>query len=46
LEWEEFSAAISEGRQPDGNGEDGLAALRIVLACYDASAQKRNIVLG
>jgi predicted dehydrogenase len=33
-EWREFAAAIAEGRQPSGSGEDGLAALRIAEAVY------------
>jgi predicted dehydrogenase len=45
LEWEEFAAAVKEGRQPEGSGEDGLVALQITLACYAASEQKRNIDL-
>jgi predicted dehydrogenase len=45
LEWEEFAAAIREGRQPLGNGQDGLEALRITLAAYEAAEQRRNISL-
>jgi predicted dehydrogenase len=43
LEWKEFTAAIHEGRQPLGNGQDGLDALRVTLAAYKAAEQKRNI---
>lgn len=46
LEWEEFTSAIKEGRQPEGSGNDGLAALRITLACYVAADQKRTIPLN
>jgi predicted dehydrogenase len=33
-EWEEFTQAIAEHREPIGNGHDGLAAMRITLAAY------------
>jgi predicted dehydrogenase len=36
-EWKEFVAAIKEGREPLGNGHDGLQALRLVYAAYAAS---------
>ncbi|MDD5482525.1 MAG: Gfo/Idh/MocA family oxidoreductase [Kiritimatiellae bacterium] len=35
-EWKEFIAAISEGREPLGNGEDGRKALQIALAVYES----------
>ena len=43
-EWKEFVAAIEEGREPIGNGEDGLEAMRIVFAAYE-SARSGKIVL-
>jgi predicted dehydrogenase len=43
LEWKEFTAAIAEERQPLGNGQDGLEALRITFAAYKAAEQKRTI---
>lgn len=36
-EWKEFVAAVRESREPLGNGRDGLEALRLVYAAYDAS---------
>ena len=44
LEWIEFTAAIREGRQPLGNGHDGLAALRAVEGVYESS--KSGAVVG
>jgi predicted dehydrogenase len=37
-EWSEFSAAITEGREPIGNGVDGLQALLLVNRIYDAAS--------
>jgi predicted dehydrogenase len=37
-EWHEFSAAIAQNRQPLGNGNDGLAAARILDAIYASAA--------
>jgi len=42
-EWDEFKAAISEGRQPLGNGYDGYQAARVIEAIYE-SAQTGKIV--
>jgi predicted dehydrogenase len=39
-EWAEFTSAIVEGRQPIGNGADGLEAVRAVLASYRAEATR------
>ncbi len=36
-EWKEFAAAVREGREPLGNGQDGLETLRLVYAAYAAS---------
>jgi predicted dehydrogenase len=36
-EWREFSAAITENREPSGNGTDGLEAMRLVNAVYDSA---------
>jgi predicted dehydrogenase len=41
LEWEEFTSAIAEGRRPLGDGRDGLEALRLVFAAYDAERERR-----
>jgi predicted dehydrogenase len=43
-EWKEFTAAVKEGREPVGSGRDGLAALRLVNACYEASRERRIVV--
>lgn len=45
-EWKEFVDAIKEGRPPLGNGDDGLAAMRIALAAYEAEKQRRVIRIG
>ena len=37
-EWNEFKAAISEGREPLGSGVDGLECVRAALASYHAEA--------
>jgi len=36
-EWQEFTSAIREQRQPLGNGHDGYQAARIVDAIYESS---------
>jgi predicted dehydrogenase len=43
-EWKDFSQAVHEGRQPAmGNVEDGIHALRITLACYESSRNRRFV---
>ncbi len=42
-EWKEFVAAVREDREPLGSGYDGLEALRLVYAAYEA-AQERHVV--
>ncbi len=44
-EWKEFVAAVREGREPVGNGEDGLEALRLVFAAYEAAKDKQVVTL-
>jgi predicted dehydrogenase len=44
-EWEEFVSAIEEKRRPLGDGADGLAAMEIVGAVYEASKSGRAVVL-
>jgi predicted dehydrogenase len=44
-EWDEFKAAISEGREPLGNGNDGLEAVRAALASYHAEATRTVVDL-
>jgi predicted dehydrogenase len=45
-EWQEFTRAIDEKRQPLGNGEDGLVALQIVNAVYSASKSGQAVSLA
>jgi predicted dehydrogenase len=42
-EWKEFTAAIRENREPMGNGEDGLEAMRMIEAVYRSSKENRPI---
>jgi len=44
-EWKEFTAAIEEKREPLGNGDDGLAALRLVNAAYESACKGTAIKL-
>jgi predicted dehydrogenase len=44
-EWQEFAAAIAQKREPLGNGRDGLEALKLVQAIYQASAESRVVKL-
>lgn len=42
-EWGEFKAAIAEGREPLGSARDGLEAVRVTLASYEAEATRRVV---
>ena len=42
-EWKEFTAAIQQGREPLGNGRDGLEAMRMALAAYAAERDRRYV---
>lgn len=44
-EWKEFKSAISEGREPVGNGYDGLMANCVIEAIYKSSREQRTISL-
>ncbi|MGA2396298.1 MAG: Gfo/Idh/MocA family oxidoreductase [Candidatus Lustribacter sp.] len=44
-EWNEFKAAIREGRRPLGDGADGLEAVRATLASYQAEATRTVVDL-
>lgn len=44
-EWREFMAAIQEHREPIGNGADGLEALKVVNAVYQAANHGKTIIL-
>jgi predicted dehydrogenase len=42
-EWREFAAAVREQREPVGGAGDGVVAMRVALACYEAERQRRVI---
>ena len=42
-EWREFVAAIDEGREPLGNGRDGLMASRLTQALYESARTGRAV---
>ena len=42
-EWLEMAAAIEEGREPVGNGMDGLEAMRIALTAYESEKQRATL---
>lgn len=42
-EWKEFSAAVREGREPMGNGEDGREAMKMALAAYESEKTGRFV---
>jgi predicted dehydrogenase len=44
-EWAEFESAIREGREPQGGGEDGWQALRLVEAAYTSQRENRVVKL-
>jgi predicted dehydrogenase len=44
-EWQEFVAAIKEGREPLGNAADGLEAMRLVFGAYESATAGRVVDL-
>lgn len=42
-EWKEFVGAVEGNREPMGNGHDGLAAMRVALAAYEAEKTGRIV---
>ena len=44
-EWQEFTAAIREGRQPLANGEDGLKTMRTIAAIYESASSGQVVRL-
>jgi predicted dehydrogenase len=44
-EWKEFTAAIAEGREPLGNGEDGYRAALIVDAIYESARSGKTALV-
>ena len=45
-EWQEFTTAIADDREPLGNGYDGLEALRLVNAVYQSAAEGKAVKVG
>ena len=45
-EWNEFLESIQEGREPLGNGIDGLEAMKIGLAAYESHRSGQTIYLS
>ena len=45
-EWQEFKSAITEGREPIGNGLDGLRANQVIEAVYKSSETGKIINLS
>ena len=43
MEWKEFLSAIRENREPVGNGQDGLEAMRMIEAVYRSTRENRPI---
>ena len=44
-EWKEFVGAVDGNREPMGNGRDGLAAMRVALAAYEAEKTGRIVTI-
>ena len=44
-EWQEFTSAIREGRQPLANGEDGLGTMRTIAAIYESARTGKVVKL-
>jgi predicted dehydrogenase len=45
LEWQDFTGAIKDGRQPLANGNDGLQAIKIAYALYDSNISGKVVQL-
>jgi predicted dehydrogenase len=45
-EWQEFMTAIAQHRQPVGNGDDGLAAARIIDAIYASAVSGDSVAVA
>jgi len=45
-EWQEFTAAVAEHREPQGGGRDGALALALVEAIYRSSREGRAAAVG
>jgi len=44
-EWQEFTSAIREGREPLANGYDGWQAMKMVYAVYESARTGRVVRL-
>ena len=44
-EWKDFVTAIKENRQPLGTGQDGLEAIKLVLAIYESAEKKCKVLI-
>lgn len=44
-EWKEFASAVEAGREPLGNGLDGLEAMRLALGAYEAERKAQTLTL-
>jgi predicted dehydrogenase len=45
-EWKVFAEAIKTGKAPIGDGRDGVKALRVVFAAYEAAHRGERISLS
>ena len=45
-EWKEFTAAIREGREPIGNGQDGLEANLMIEAVYRSARENHPVKIS
>ena len=46
LEWQEFVSAISEGRQPLANGQEGLETMKLIGALYESAGMGQVVNLN
>jgi predicted dehydrogenase len=46
LEWRELAAAMEQAREPIGNGDDGLAAARIIDAIYESASSGTRVMVN
>ena len=42
----EFASSVLEGREPPITGEDGLRALEVVVAAYEAAERGEPVAVG
>jgi predicted dehydrogenase len=45
-EWEEFTSAVREKREPIGSGADGLRANRVIASLYESARTGRTVQVG